>query len=692
MLVLALAAGALAGCYDPADPNVYPLRLDLVRTHGDLQYFADLDGDGRDEMIAFTGHAARSGHVALHLQRLDGTSIEQVNMASTYRRLVDEWPRALDLDGDGRLEVLVPLVRADSLVARVYDAEARFVRELFLATGEPRQVPDGELAWDPAIRGFFLEDVNRDGRPELIVVLRTGYARYPRGVIALDLTSGERVDAWLTGAGLRGIELLDADGDGRRELLFESGAPRNGAVAGPLSDDRAHVGVVDLATPMRLRWSTTGDRNRYGGMVARTIDAPRGHVLVIETVGTSRPGPSRLRVVDAASGKVVRELMWPHGVRYARIGRGPDGTYRAWLDDMRGWTTVIDAQFDILVERYFSGNSTDVLDLDGDGIDEVVYRRPDPGWYEFVDADLHVVAVVPGTSADFDVVRHGAGLPTLVGVRDAIAQRTNVYRVVPNPWWWLRRYGPAGLGGGGALLLLGLAVAGVRSVRRHRLNDALLGRVLAGDERGLLVLTPTARSGRRTSAFAVASVVRVKETTASVSGHAFAAQAPDFAAFLAALPTSPPHRREAAVAMGPLDRYGSDAPPAWVVAEPLDVDGRGRPHWLVSVADAPPALGDADGTWPLLARRVVHDLKNPLTSILLTLQRMQMEAHAHAPADVAARLDPYVERVEGRVEHLRRMAQNLLKFLDAAAPDLVETDLCADRRRDRGDAPSRAPP
>ena len=678
VLALVLLGGVLAGCYDPADPDVYPLRLDVETTIGQNAYFADLDGDGRDEVLEIALHAEREGHVGLLLRTLSRQVIEQINVPTSYRWASLGRPHTLDLDGDGRLEVILPVVRGDSLFARVYDAVGQYRRQLFLASGEPRQLDGGELAWDPAIQAFFLEDLTGGGAAELLTSVRTGYARYPRGLLAHDLETGERIGELLVGANLTPIEIGDFDGDGQRELLFDAPASNNGAEAGGFSDDRAYVGVVDLALPLRVRWSRTADRKRYPGFQIRPLGTNAQGLLAAETVGPSRPGPSTLRIVDPATGTVRREVRWPYGVQHVRVGTGPSGDLRVYVTDLNQRMVAMTTAFEVVARRSWEEwvGLGEPMDLNDDGVDELKASISDRTLW--LGTDLETLAVVGGRNVEFGRVRREVGQPPLVYGRHTelggTSIRTVLYRVEANPWWWWYRYGFEAIMGLGGMLLLGLSVLGVRRIRSEHLAEVVHTRALAGDDRGIVVVTPEGMVAETNPAFR--QRLGLDGEVGAALLRAVGERSPEFGGFLAALAGGPPHRREGAVALG------EDEPPAWVVAEPLAVERRGRPYWLVSVT-APPVLdggSEADGTWPLLARRVVHDLKNPLTSILLTLQRMQMEAHAQDPSapagDLAARLDPYVERVEGRVEHLRRMAQNLLKFLDAAAPDLAEADLC----------------
>jgi two-component system nitrogen regulation sensor histidine kinase NtrY len=114
-------------------------------------------------------------------------------------------------------------------------------------------------------------------------------------------------------------------------------------------------------------------------------------------------------------------------------------------------------------------------------------------------------------------------------------------------------------------------------------------------------------------------------------------------------------------------------------------------HWLVRLTDGPPgATTEEYRAWGLMARRVAHDLKNPLTSILLTIQRMQMEYREQVP-ETAETLDTYTERIEDRIEALREMTTNLMKFVGAEEPSFTQSDLNAFVEQRRAPIEERVP-
>jgi signal transduction histidine kinase len=153
--------------------------------------------------------------------------------------------------------------------------------------------------------------------------------------------------------------------------------------------------------------------------------------------------------------------------------------------------------------------------------------------------------------------------------------------------------------------------------------------------------------------------------------------APDLLAFCRLLlSTDPPRHRDVSV------KLGEDKPVRLVKlsAEPVN-RGRGGADWLIRAEDMSREDELAESrTWALMAERVAHDLRNPLTSMLLTIRRLRIEYRESAP-EIASRLDSYCERIEDRVDHLRRLTSNLMKLMRADEPtreriavrDLIES-------------------
>lgn len=118
-----------------------------------------------------------------------------------------------------------------------------------------------------------------------------------------------------------------------------------------------------------------------------------------------------------------------------------------------------------------------------------------------------------------------------------------------------------------------------------------------------------------------------------------------------------------------------NAPRYRFIAEPVSESKNKRPHWLVIIKDTSVQTKlEQAKTWSAMAQRIAHDIKNPLTSILLTLQRLQME-YRDRETQHTAQYDFYTERIQERIETLRRMSRDFMKFINLEKMNKQPTDL-----------------
>ena len=80
--------------------------------------------------------------------------------------------------------------------------------------------------------------------------------------------------------------------------------------------------------------------------------------------------------------------------------------------------------------------------------------------------------------------------------------------------------------------------------------------------------------------------------------------------------------------------------------------------------------------WGDIARRIAHEIKNPLTPIQLSAQRIQRKFRKVAGED-AAKLDQMTEVIVRQTEDLRRIVDEFSRFARMPEPDRHEADLVA---------------
>lgn len=678
MLTITTAGALLAACGvgpDWTEPRVYPYLLQGTRSYHDLAYPVDLDGDGNDEVVSTyrpTLNPTRPSLEAVMVLSAQSRGTVQANYDAHLLA-----PHYLDVDGDGALEILVPLVRNDSLFLSVLDHRAQKQNLIFLASGRPRIEPEGAIPWDPTVIQFFLEDADADGAPDLITVLNTAYARLPRGVLAHRLADGRLVGQLIIGSAVASSLVDDFDGDGDREVILRCLATNNGALAGGFDDGREYMHVVEVRNGPKLSFSkAVGEGQMFELWPGERLANGKRSVVAL-TGGLwddpRRTGP-QLSILEPGSWRATRSrLLAPHfrGAAVSNLDRTPGLDLAVFSDSTDVW--ILDRELEVkqrLRPTNYVGRVSVVPDVDRDGLANFLLGTK--GGFALLDHDLR-----PVTLAQFDSLNwFGEGVIRLLR-RDVDPQflvrtrgRTEFVRLVRNRYYLLHRYSKPVTLGATALLLPTLGVGALRVARRNRrlrsvqrlaLDSAPFGVLLLRSNGGAEWMNETLRTWLSWRTQRPADAPKVDDALAA---------APDLLAFCHDLLSLDPPRHRDGKGRLTIDNHSADME---FCADPLTEGGSG---WIVRVEDGRDAGNERDQrTWSLMAQRIAHDLKNPLTTMLLTLRRMRIEYRRQAP-DAAIVLDEYSQRLEDRIDHLRRMTANFLKLMqvDDAARERIALD------------------
>ncbi len=663
-LATVAAVVGTSACVADTDPRRYPASLRIIGEFPGRAVARDLDGDGRDELVV-TDWRNSTGDTpgprsSVIFRDIEDQSIDQMN----YDGLAQD-PHLIDLDADGSIEVLTPVLRNDSLFASVSDASGRKILGFLLATGEPRQEVDGSLPWDPRVLATWVVDTNSDSAAELVTLLTTDYARLPRGVYVHSLPEGAPRGSSVVGAAPRAWTFEDFDGDGVPELLVATQATNHGATAGGLDDSKSYLLMFSLASGPAVAWTQElplQDVARFSRTGA--AGGPQDDVLLV------RGGPSfEGRVLDPNGWQIrrYRELREPViDVVGVNLDRDPGDEFVASGDGHRR-VVAVDANLEVVRSNevpFDLGYGEAWPDADGDGFEEVAFSTPTG--FALLTPGLGIKAVFAG-GAVVSVQRRGIGEPARVVI--ANGSSTMLAHLVPNRFYLIYRYGGSLLG---VILAIG-GVGGVTAARRRldrfavfeaataRLMEVGWTGLLLFDHRGTLTWAhPQLAAGR-------AALSTVRDLTPF---------RPDLGEFCTTLLAQEAPTEASTTVANPLDPRGPDRTAR---AIPIEVPHRAGVHWAVGlVPPSAPESGtlerDDPTAWPLMAQRIAHGIKNPLTHMLLTLQRLQAEYHRRAPA-VASRLDPYSDRIVDGIGELRRLTSSFLKVVDLQGPELEDVDV-----------------
>lgn len=176
--------------------------------------YADLDGDGNSEKIIAFDNPNGAG---ITISR-NNIILNQWNIAGTFdfsKKSTLSIPA--DCNGDGISELYIFSIYGDSILLHSLgdpaDQELTVRNRLIDITGR------GQAAPDPVILEAEPQDLNGDGRVELLFGITSGFSKHPRKVYAYYPDRDSLISSPPLGGFILGIEQEDLDNDGIPEIL-----------------------------------------------------------------------------------------------------------------------------------------------------------------------------------------------------------------------------------------------------------------------------------------------------------------------------------------------------------------------------------------------------------------------------------------------------------------------------------------
>jgi signal transduction histidine kinase len=206
-----------------AQPSTYAWRFD------------DL-GSGRGESLLQAAPNAPLGHM-LMVKDQNGTIVSQINIIPKIFGII-----TLNDPTNGRPWMFLSVndQKRTWVQAYHYVWERRLKREEKVFEAIPRTdayINRTDNEWNGLIYPQLLEDLDGDGRPDLICLAIDGYTINPRGLVVYDFDSGKLKWRFDLTTSIYSVVCDDFDGDGSKELVCGNYAPKNTELAKNGMDD-----------------------------------------------------------------------------------------------------------------------------------------------------------------------------------------------------------------------------------------------------------------------------------------------------------------------------------------------------------------------------------------------------------------------------------------------------------------------
>ncbi len=653
---------------------IFPYQFQTVREIDTDGVFFDLNHDGRDEYLNF-GEDPSNNHSQFILQNNDFEIVDQVNFTGKI-----QFATHFDWNGDGTDEIAVAYTRHDSSFLRLVDAKCHILKESFLFSGKPLISKSASHPWVGTIKAIDYTDLDGNGKKEVIVFPAEGYARSPRGVFVYDGRTLHLKWKYLMGPLVSKTPIiLDTNHDGKKEILLGSSSPCNGYQENGTDDQ--HSWLFLLSSTGKLIWKKR-EGKKFTGIRTFFEDFNgngRQEVLLAIFKKYSATSQPCLEFINPQTGLPLIKRNFPFAdpfewtVSTGQFDLKPGE--ECVLSSQTGELMILNHRFEKIRKAQFDFSVSDIFtceDLNGDGRDEIFVQSN--GQYYWLGSDLRLrgktpLSILPQMRfIDHPQVYHRHDQPPLL---TSFSKNGNarLVRIVRNPNYFYVKYGKKIIWSVVGLFFIGLFMVIVQLDRKRRFGQMLLEKEIGFRRNPVLILNH--RNQITQMNFNAQQVLGLSNARLPIAVETLSESWGALTQFLRNLPNEEPIRQETQFETKETRKRFR------AVAEPVVFPGKRRSFWVVFILDisAETELQSAKA-WSAMAQRIAHDIKNPLTSILLTQQRLQREYKKRDPKH-AHLYEPYTERILNRIEALRRMTREFMKFVNVEKINPQPTDLNA---------------
>ncbi len=624
--------------------------------------FEDLEGNNQYTYFRYQVDLD-GGFTIITLNNEDNTN-DQNNFDGEIRAM-----EFLDWNEDGKKDILVVNEVNDSCYATIYDKEGNTLIERFLFAGKPRFERKKRHEWLGRINQIRITDLENDGKKELVAFLSETTGGKPRGVFSYDLKTLELNWKYEIGPPLISFDIIDVDNNGTLEILMATSAPDNGNTANNTADTLSYVILVSHEG--KEIW-----KKQYGEIFSATYAAASDidndgsiNILVAKARGETEKNPDiRLEYVNPLNGEPLESIKFPFysDIHFAFLQIDQSLDKEILISDISGNIQLLDHQFNPIIQKKFPegiGDSKITRDLTGDGLDE--FALDIQGRWFIINHKLQIIAEIDGNLqiipnypnyAQYSYLQPRRNSTPLLVNYNENDQMTRFMSLERNPYFILQLIGPWVIIVLSFSLVVFIILWTVRTTNRLIILKRSFTVGLALNNKPCIFINRKMQIEKANSA--AIQLLSIKNNPLPMPVSSIPDTVGNLKRHLLNLKSKGFIRQEETI----LATEASTSKLSFI-AEPIGQRGRRYPHWLVvfnqnSLLDSKDAVN-----WAKMAQRLAHDIKNPLTSILLTQQRLQKE-YRNEDTDKIERYDKYSNRIVERIEDLRKLSRNFMKYVN----------------------------
>jgi len=142
-----------------------------------------------------------------------------------------------DIDGDGRIEIPILKRKNDGIVLKLLDLKGNHKSSISFEN----PLKEGQFFTND----LFFDDLENDGKKEIILLIESAWSALPRGVLAISPSSGKVLWKYYMGCSPVSIKAVDIERDGKKEIIVSGRGTHNGVFANETDDEHSYIIVLN---------------------------------------------------------------------------------------------------------------------------------------------------------------------------------------------------------------------------------------------------------------------------------------------------------------------------------------------------------------------------------------------------------------------------------------------------------------
>ncbi len=611
--------------------------------------FRDLNHDGFSEFFEIANTS--SGHYIL-FYNYEMATLDQCNTSEFIK------PEQVYFDeytGDDYDECFVFTAKQDSVFLYVFDIlKQKVLLDRQFIINIPRE------------HHFFLVTkarlINRSGRKYLLFSLHPGRASRPRGVYIYDLEKRTIVKRFENQSSKDTFLFFDLTGDGHKEIIVLGKANGNGPRHAPFTDYKNWVFFLDQNLKEIFPPLSFGAYPSSIKALPVDINGRPQLLIALYRLGKKfTQKPLGIFLVDGKGHFARRHYFNIKGIKTLNMvpdnADNPRQLYFTFSSSQLGRYNVSTNALTLKNTDSNNLHTISVHDLDMDGTNELLLESDNS--LQVFDQDFNLLAKTDIPEQAYTSIRlQGPNVPPEIG-----ASGKNFfyrYRVQKN---LLVPMLPA-LFAGLVLLLSLIFIFTGRLINRLYIYFSYFVYSIKQTPNGVLILRPGGRIFHINNRFRYLLNLDEPVVKNGVYHKVFAPY-PDIVQFIGeTLQNKQAGQKELFIRLENTEIHGQ------ISRLPFNTRFGRTIAWLIEVQDfSEPVLSDRHKTWSHTVRKMAHDIKTPLGSVLLNIERIQQKIEDTLPAAAGITANDFTMTLS-EIRRIQEMTRQFLKFTKIDAPDL----------------------